>query len=317
MNVLITGGLGYVGGRLAQHLSAESGVSVWLADLPGKDPLPVWANGFKFLPFDVRDKLSVSGLFSGEKPDVVVHLAAINDADCAKNPEMAMEINTKGTYNVLQAASENGVDRFIYFSTFHVYGPAAGSEISEATPAMPVHPYSITHRAAEDYVNYFRFYKGMKTLIFRMSNSFGYPMDIGVNSWMLIFNDLCRQIMTAGHLTLKSSGVQHRDFIPLSDTVRAVSHFLLQAPDKWRDGLFNLGSGTSMSILEAARRVESVYEKKYGRKPGPMVKGEDKKDSIPPSPIRFDIQKLKSCGFVLKGGMDEEIDRTLQICSGF
>lgn len=317
MNILITGGLGYVGGRLAEHLSArQPACKIILADLPPK-ARPRWSEKYSFLPFDVLDKSSLAAVFKTDRTDAVIHLAALNDVDCAKNPELAMDVNTKGTYNVLQAASAAGVARFIYFSTFHVYGPAAGDTISEATPAMPAHPYGITHRAAEDYVNYFRVYKGMKTLIFRMSNSYGCPADKGVNAWTLVFNDLCRQLITAGSITLKSAGLQHRDFITLADAAEAVRHFLYDIPEGWGDGLYNLGGGGSISILEAARRVEKVYAEKYGKRPGPMQTAPVAPGAPEPKPVNYVIDKIRKAGFSPAGGMDGEIARTLALCEEF
>lgn len=315
MNVLITGGLGYVGGRLADRLARRAGAAVALTDLPPKAGLPEWARAFEFLPADVTDKGSLAGVFAAKKFGAVVHLAALNDADCAKDPERAIAVNGGGTFNLLSAASAAGVPRAVYFSTFHVYGPGAGEAITEETPARPAHPYGFTHRAAEDYCSYFRAYKGMKTLVFRMSNSFGCPMDRGVNAWTLVFNDLCRQLQTAGAITLKSAGTQHRDFIPLSDATAAAEHFLFDRED-WGDGLYNLGGGSSMSILEAARRVEKVYAAKYGRKPGPMKTG-PAAPGPEPRPVDYSIAKLRGAGFSPSGGMDAEIGRTLELCEGF
>lgn len=313
MNVLITGGLGYVGGRIADHLSRRAGCRVILTDLPLKAGPPAWAASYRFLPANVLDKGGLASVFAAEKIDAVIHLAALNDSECYGNPELATDVNTKGTYNVLEAASAAAVTRFIYFSTFHVYGPAAPEVISEAIPAMPAHPYGITHRAAEDFVNYFRVYKGMKTLIFRMSNSFGYPMDKSVNAWTLVFNDLCRQLMTTGSITLKSPGTQHRDFIALGDAVEAVRYFLFDIPDKWGDGLFNLGGGCSMSILDAARRVEKVYESEQGKPPGPMRVPAPGQPSPAAKPVVFSIEKIRAAGFIPVGDMDREIRGTLKL----
>lgn len=316
MNILITGGLGYVGGRLAERLARQPGASVALTDLPPAGGVPAWAEKFLFLPADVLDKAGLAAAFAARKFDAVIHLAALNDAQCAADPERALDVNVKGAYNALQAAAAAGVPRFVYFSTFHVYGPGAGSTISEATPAGPAHPYGTTHRAAEDLVSYFRTYKALKTLTFRMSNSFGCPMDKDVNAWTLVFNDLCRQLQTAGAITLKSAGTQHRDFIPLSDAAEAVRYFLFDIPEKWGDGLYNLGSGTSMSILEAARRVEAVYERKYGKKPGQLKTGPAAPGAAP-KPVTYVIDKLKAAGFTPAGDMDGEIEKTLALCEQF
>lgn len=317
MKVLITGGLGYVGGRLADYLPRAHDCSILLADLPPKGPRPAWSGRHELLALDVTDKTSCAAAFAGRKVDAVVHLAALNDAQCAADPERAIAVNSSGTFNVLQAASAAGVPRAVYFSTFHVYGPAAGNDISEATPALPAHPYGFTHRAAEDYVNYFRVYKGMKTLIFRMSNSFGCPMDKDVNAWTLVFNDLCRQLVTQGRVTLKSAGTQHRDFITLADASEAVRHFLFDIPDGWGDGLYNLGSGTSMSILDAARRAEAVYERRYGKRPGPLTAAPVSPEAPAPKPVNFSIEKIRRAGFSPSVGMDAEIERTLQLCEQF
>ena len=105
----------------------------------------------------------------------------------------------------------------------------------------------------------------MNTLTLRLSNGFGCPMGLEVNRWTLVFNDLCRQAMTSGEMILRSSGKQHRDFIALHDVAAAVDHFLFVNSEKWGDGLFNLGGDCSLSILEVAKTIATVYEKKYGK----------------------------------------------------
>ena len=111
---------------------------------------------------------------------------------------------------------------------------------------------------AEDFVAFFNQYHGMQTLIFRLSNGYGYPMDKDINRWTLVFNDLCRQAVGIGRIVLKSTGKQHRDFISLHDVSRAVFHFLFVCPDKWGDGIYNLGGNLSMSILDAAYKISNV-----------------------------------------------------------
>lgn len=317
-NILITGGLGYLGGRIADHLRrSEPGANICLTVLNEEIQLPPWTRDLSVFPLDVRDNKSIASCLSAAKPDTIVHLAALNEIDSAKDPGSAMEVNTACVYRLLEEAKRNGVGRFVYFSTFHVYGPAATGAVSELTPAMPVHPYAITHRAAEDYVNYFRHYHGMKTLIFRLSNGYGYPMDKDVERWTLVFNDLCRQLIATGRMALKSSGTQHRDFIALGDIAEAVRHFLFTIPDKWGDGLYNLGGGRSMSILDAAHEIEKVYRAKYAKGPVELVTVPDSKDAPAPVPVDYRIDKILKAGFVPKGNMALEIEKTLEICEQF
>ncbi len=103
----------------------------------------------------------------------------------------------------------------------------------------------------------------MKTLIFRLSNGYGYPMHKEVNRWTLIFNDLCKQAVTKGKILLRSSGRQYRDFISLHDVARATHHFIFNVPDDWGDGLYNLGGNCPISILGVAQKISDMYRLKY------------------------------------------------------
>ena len=314
MNILITGGTGYLGGRIADHLkTARRDAEIYLTVLDASGPLPIWTENFEILQMDVLDDRSIAACFEACDFDAVIHLAAVNEVDSMKNPELAIDVNTKGVFDLLRIASAKGVKRFIYFSTFHVYGNTAPGVINEDSPARPYHPYAITHRAAEDFVRCFARYRDMQTLVLRLSNGYGYPMDTCVNRWTLVFNDLCRQAVTTGKIVLTSSGRQHRDFIALGDIARGVAHFL-DAEDKWGDGLYNLGGNCSMSILQVADRVADVYAETLSRA-RPVIQ------TAPPSdahgdfePVRYDISKLLETGFTLIGDMDAEITGTLKLC---
>jgi len=264
----------------------------------------------------MSEEASIRSCLKKLRPQLIVHLAAINEIDSLKDPLRALEVNTKGTYQLLHMAKKESVEKFIYFSTFHVYGESSASVISENTPTRPTHPYAISHHAAEDFVNYFRKYHNLETLILRVSNGYGYPMDKEVNRWTLVFNDCCRQAVTTGSIALCSSGRQYRDFIPLHDIARAVHHFIFIAPDKWQDGLFNLGGNNHMRILDVAKRIAKVYKNIYGQE----IRIKTKPDNNPKmfqKPVHFSIEKLLRTGFRLEGDMDDEIAKTLRCCEGF
>jgi len=317
-NILITGGLGYVGGRVANHLRRSApGADIFLTTRNEKKELPSWARSFPVARLDMRDSGSIAACLEGKKIDVLIHLAAMNDIESAKDPGSALEVNTNGTYRLLECAKKHGVGRFVYFSTIHAYGPSLAGTITEESPTRPVHPYAITHRAAEDFVSYFRHYHGMKTLVFRMSNGYGYPMHKEVDTWSLVFNDLCHQLMTTGKIVLRSSGKQLRDFISLSDAAEAVRHFLFSIPDNWAGGLYNLGGGRSISVLDVVRKIEQVYRQKYGKEPGGLTVVADKSGSPAPDFVDYRIDKLLKTGYRLTGDMQSEIERTLELCEQF
>lgn len=318
MNILITGGLGYIGGRVANYLKEkEPDTHIFLTTRDKNKVLPSWTDKFTVLQMDVIDDDSIANCLKNKHIDVVIHLAALNEIDSMKDPESALEVNTQGTYKLLNMIKANNVDRFIYFSTFHVYGETTSSIITEETPTRPFHPYAITHRAAEDFVTFFNHYHKMKTLIFRLSNGYGYPMDTEINRWTLVFNDLCRQAVTSGRIVLKSSGKQHRDFISLHDVAGAVHHFLFVAPNKWGDGLYNLGGNCSMSILDVANKISDVYRTKYKKEILAIKTEQGNNDLITPKAVKYNIDKIAKTGFALKGDMISEIERTMNVCEGF
>lgn len=310
--ILITGGLGYIGGRIADYIGRKSPDAEVILSTSRKDySTPDWAKSMKIRYINLLDRATIEKSLDGV--ETVIHLAALNEIDSMKNIEMAMNVNVIGTFNLISEMRKKDIDKFVYFSTIHVYGDIYNKYINEDSPTRPFHPYATTHRAAEDIVNYFKHYDNIKALIFRLSNGMGYPMDGEVNRWTLVFNDLCRQAIASGRIVLKTSGRQHRDFITLYDVCRAVHHFLYTIPDEWGDGLYNLGGECSMSIMDSANLVANVYRKRY-RKNISSIEKADSKDDNQQNPINYDINKLKQKGFVLKGDMKYEIEETLKVC---
>ena len=116
-------------------------------------------------------------------------------------------------------------------------------------------------------------------------------------------------------MVINSTGKQHRDFISLHDVAAAVDHFLYAIPDKWADGLFNLGGGSSFSIADVANKIAKVYERKYGKSIPIEIAGNDNGEIH--SPVHFSIDKLKKTGFHLAGNMEKEIEQTLLLCKNF
>lgn len=318
MNILVTGGLGYIGGRIATYIKEKKPrVNIFLTTKDTSQKLPPWTKKFTILQMDLLNEDSIDNCLRKRSVDIIIHLAALNEIESMENPRLALDVNTIGAYKLLNLAHVNNINKFVYFSTFHVYGETSAPIITEETPTRPFHPYAITHRAAEDFVNYFRHYHDMKTLIFRLSNGYGYPMDKEINRWTLVFNDLCKQAVTTGKIVLKSSGKQYRDFISLHNVARAVYHFLFVIPDKWGDGLYNLGGNCSISILEVAQRIANIYGLEY-KKPIIEIKtGSDRDSSNILKPIKYSIEKLLKTGFTLKDEMDLEIEKTMDLCKEF
>ena len=97
---------------------------------------------------------------------------------------------------------------------------------------------------------------------------------------------------------------------------RAVHHFIFVAPDRWGDGLYNLGGNCSMSILQVAKKISDIYRSKYKNEIKIKTK-QDNNSLIISKPVKYDIKKLVETGFTLKGDMFYEIERTMELCKEF
>jgi len=308
--LLVTGGFGYLGGRLALALRRQwPEAEVLLGARPGT-ARPAWASDFAVTRMTLGDWPVPPDALEGV--ELLVHLAALNEHRCHVAPLEAMRVNVLGTHQLLDAAADAGVQRVVYVSTFHVYAKAAGGRIHEGSPTRSSHPYSYSHRAAEDVVDHFRDRHGIEGLVLRLSNAFGAPAGPEANRWTLLFNDLCRQAVTTGRLVLNSSGLQHRDFIPMSDATSAIIH-MARNPHLWDDGLYNLGSGSSLSVLDAAESVARVQAEMTGNPPLP-VETRAGAGSEAVAPFIYDISKLARAGFVPKADMDHELRGCLEFC---
>lgn len=307
-SVLLTGGLGYLGGRVAQALVA-AGHHVRCGTRQLTALAPTWLPEMRMvhLDWDSGDKLEQAC----RGVDSVVHLAAMNEIESARDPVSSLQMNGLASLRLLEVAKRSGVRRFVYFSTAHVYGAPLQGEIDETTLPRPGHPYAITHKVAEDFVLAAHDRKHIEGVVIRLSNGFGAPVTPDVDRWTLLVNDLCRQAAISGELHLNSAGSQLRDFITLADVARAVNHLLELDAGQLADGLFNLGGGKAMSILEMTERI-AVRWRALTERDIAIVRPAG--DGVPPPALNYRCDKLAATGFTLTGQVDREIDDTLQLC---
>lgn len=310
--VLITGGLGYVGGRVASYLKEfRPDMKVVVTTRKSTADRPSWAAGIPVRQMDLLNGDSIKAALKGI--NIVIHLAAVNEIECLADPEKAFHINSCGTLKMVKAAERERVRRFIYFSTAHVYGTPLVGTISELTPTRPIHPYAITHRAAEDFVLAVNAAKSVSGLVLRLSNGFGAPADASIDRWTLLVNDLCRQAVTTKKIMLRSSGLQLRDFVTLGDICRCVCHLLDLSVEKCDDGLFNLGGECTMSVIDMAKRVAARCSCLHGFVP--EIGRAKNLEAETVAPLSYSVDKTKRTGFVLERNIDDEIDDTLMLCT--
>lgn len=304
--MLITGGFGYLGAITAQALK-DDGHDVVVLGRRQPDYMADWARDFDVRLGDIKDETSLVGCFSGI--DVVVHTAAANEIICTEDEREALLVNGYGTRNVLKEAVAAGVGRFIYFSTFHVYGAAAGQVIAETTPPAPVHSYGLTHLVGELYaIMAAAKNQALTSTSLRISNGYGAPVRREIPRWTLIVSDLCRLAHTERKIVLRSSGKQSRDFIAASDIYQAL-RLVLDRNDGGYE-VYNVGGEDTKTMLEVAEIVKAVYARRYGREIPIEVLGADES---PQPPVVFNIDKLKALGYQPRGSIAGEAEKIFEL----
>jgi len=261
--VLITGACGYLGARLCKHLAKE-GYRVTAFDNYDPSAHSQWISLMdEVVVGDIRDESTISDL-ADRNFDVVVHLISLDHHKSDSSPKFVSSINVMPTWNLLDKLTQNGLDKFIYFSTIHVYGKLPRETINEDYPPNPLNAYGLTHLLSENICNYYNNKTDTECINVRLSNSYGSPVFKENNCWWLVINDLCKIAIENNEIRLKSDGSPQRDFIHGNDVVRAVDS-LVKIENIKGNNTFHIASGQTLTILELAHIVKTVYYQQYNK----------------------------------------------------
>jgi UDP-glucose 4-epimerase len=310
--ILVTGGLGFLGGRICEEL-VNSGEEVRIGTSRKKENIQV---PDELINCDVVEinllepdslKLACDGIES------IIHLAALNAKESNINPKQALLINGLGTLNLLNAAIACSVKKFLYFSTIHVYSSLLDSftSMNESSFTSPSHHYSITHKLAEDYV--LQANKNISVSIFRLSNVIGSPLNKDVNCWMLVAHDLSKQVAVNGYMQLNSNKEVTRDFIGLQNLCKIVCKNIKNSENfiQIQNEIINISSGVAISLDDLTKIIAIESEKIFNFKPKIKYNNLSEKKT---ESIVISNQKAKSLGFDLKSDLHNEINLLLVDC---
>jgi UDP-glucose 4-epimerase len=190
--------------------------------------------------------------------DAVIHLAAQIDVTASvTNPTETHEINTTRTFNVLQAATENHVKKFVFASSTAVYGDAKNLPIKEDTPLKPISPYAASKAAGEAYCSAYANCYNLSTLALRFFNVYATGNENSPYSGVI--TKLLQKACNDEGLTVDGDGEQTRDFIHVNDVVSAI---ILALESNGLNGeVFNVCTGNPTSINQLVAALRKVTGK--------------------------------------------------------
>lgn len=268
-NVLITGGAGFIGVHLADHLSSRGGYTVTVIDNESLgDRANLDLDRVRFLPGDLRDRDQLGVALEGQ--DAVVHLAADTRVmDSIENPAHNFDNNVVGTFNLLELCRELGVTRLVAASTGGAIVGDVPPPVHERMAAQPTSPYGASKLMLEGYLSAYSAAFGLKGCALRFSNIYG-PRSFHKGSVVAHFY---KRILAGEPLIVYGDGSQARDFLYVGDLVEGIR----SAVDGDAVGAYQLGSGVPTTVNElldlmravTGRELEVVYE---DFRPGEVVR---------------------------------------------
>jgi UDP-glucuronate 4-epimerase len=306
MAILVTGGAGFIGSHLVEKL-ARRGERVAVVDdfndyysprLKRANARLAEASGDVTIhEGDIRDAAFLEGVFAGGDFSAVVHLAArAGVRPSLADPQLYLDVNLKGTMNVLEAARRHGVKRFVFASSSSVYGASRDVPFREDAPAdRPASPYGATKRAGELLVHSYHHLYGLKCACLRFFTAYGPRQrpDMGVHKFT-------KAMLAGKSVPFFGDGTSARDYTYVDDIVDGVAAAVDSGVEY---EIFNLGDSEPVTLTEMVETISRAA----GREPILDRQGDQPGDV----PITFaDISKAsKMLGFQPKVPFEEGIKR--------
>ncbi len=279
-NILVTGGLGYIGSHTVVALQ-QAGFNVFIIDDLSNTNINVWEKITEitniqpiFYNIDLKDYNAVSVFFQSHKIDGVIHFAAYKAVgESVTKPLMYYRNNLVGLINVLQAMEEHDANNFIFSSSCTVYGQADEMPIHEKTPLKkPESPYGNTKKMGEEIIEDFVNATNKNAIALRYFNPVGSNINGTLGDLQPIPTNLVPYILQIaignksklnvfGNDYNTKDGTAIRDYIDVNDLadahVKAIQRLLLNQ-NKTKIEYFNLGSGTGSTVLEIVQAFENA-----------------------------------------------------------
>lgn len=249
MNILVTGGAGFIGSTVTDRLVAAGHAVTVLDDLSSGTLANIEdarARGATFVRADLRDPSATAAVVSAD-PEVVVHCAAQVDVRrSAADPIADATTNVLGTLRVLEGARQAGARKVVYATSGGaMYGslPDGAAAFAESSARRPASPYAVSKTVVLDYLTLYRELYGLDFTALALSNVYGPRQDpLGEGGVVAIFGS---RLLAGRECTIFGDGTQTRDFVFVGDVAEAFEAAL----DSGSGRVVNIGSGRETSVL--------------------------------------------------------------------
>ncbi|MEP7009975.1 MAG: NAD-dependent epimerase/dehydratase family protein [Acidobacteriota bacterium] len=282
--VCITGGAGFIGSHVADGFLAAGDRVLILDDLSGgkRENVP---EGAELHVLDIRSA-EAARLVAEGKVDLLIHHAAQMDVRrSVENPIFDADVNILGTLNLLEACRRGGVRQVLFASTGGaIYGEQDAFPATEEHPTRPVSPYGVSKLAVERYLYFFHVAYGFDVACLRYANVYGERQNPhGEAGVVAIFLE---RLLAGGKATINGSGRQTRDYVHVSDIVRA------NLAAAGRPGFFtlNVGTGKETDVVELYGHIVAALGLDRPAEHGPGKAGEQLRSVIDGSRARVELK---------------------------
>jgi UDP-glucose 4-epimerase len=258
MNILVTGGAGFIGKHLVRHL-IKNGKSVSILDNFSNSDKKLISqsekNQIKIFEGDIRNYDDV--LKASKNQHIVIHLAAkISVEESIKNSSETFEINVEGTKNILKVCKKNNIKKIIVASSAAVYGEGDRiNKITEQNKMNPISPYGESKIEMEKEVIQFCSNNKINYVILRFFNIYGLGQS---PEYAGVITKFLEKIKKNETLEIFGDGLQTRDFVAIEDIINSINN----AINYNKNGIFNIGSGKKCTIKELAELMILQSNKK-------------------------------------------------------
>lgn len=300
-NVIVTGGMGFIGSHLTEKLLEDNEVTVIDNGITGRMENIKHLLDHKNLTLikgSIVD-LNLTEIFQGK--DYVFHLAAIPSVPrSVKDPYSSNEANVTGTLNVLIAAKDAGIKKVIFSSSSSVYGDTPTLPKKEDMPVNPQSPYAITKATGEMYCRVFEELYGLPTVCLRYFNVFG-PRQDPTSQYSAVIPKFITVIANDKSPLIYGDGEQSRDFTFIKNVVDA--NILSCESDK--TGIFNIACGRRITVNQLVDYINEILGKEIKSVYADPRPG-DIKHSL------ADISRAGGFGYNPKDEFKEELSKTVK-----